>query len=150
MKSLKRSICLAPIVLLLTAPGAAVAEERAVSEPEKKPEERALLLPAVQKAKAPEPETEAATKPGRAVAPTPQKGIEPDEIDAKNRARAPGSPGRGRRNGPPSACCSAAGERPEAVRAADDGEAEAKAADGGSRSERWRRRRWPERPGQTS
>lgn len=94
MNSLKRSLRLAPMLLLLAVPGAAFAAERAVSAPEKPPEQRTLLLPAVQKAQSPESDTDAETKPARAVTPAPQKGIEPDEIDARNRARAPASPGQ--------------------------------------------------------
>ncbi|HRP34342.1 MAG TPA: hypothetical protein PLI48_00535 [Gammaproteobacteria bacterium] len=94
MNRLQRTFWLAPILLLLAAHQAGHAAERAVSAPEKPPEEKSLLLPAVQKAQAPEAESDAETKPARAVTPGPQKGIEPDEIDARNRARAPAAPDR--------------------------------------------------------
>jgi hypothetical protein len=92
MTRLRKQLQLAPLLLLLAAPLAASGAERAVATPEKEPEERALLLPAVQKAQAPEPGAAAETPPPRQVTPAPQKGIEPDEIDARNRARAPSPP----------------------------------------------------------
>jgi hypothetical protein len=92
MTKLKRQLTLAPLLLLLAAPLAASGAERAVAAPEKAPEEAALLLPAVQKAQEPAPGTVPAATPARSVSPAPQKGIEPDEIDARNQSRAPSSP----------------------------------------------------------
>lgn len=102
MNRLTKQGCIAAALALLAAPLATTAQERQVAPPERKPPERALLLPAVQKAQ--EQGQEQAPPEGEGVMPhyndglpgaNAQQGIEPDEIDARNRASAPAAP-RGR------------------------------------------------------
>jgi len=83
----------AAALVLLTAPLAATAQERQVAQPEKKPQ-AGLLLPAVQKAQdqGQESAEEEGVMPHYNDGPPrhdAQRGIEPDEIDARSRQRAP-------------------------------------------------------------
>lgn len=87
MRKLIAPLWVPAALVLLAAPVASMASERNVAPPEKKPEERSLLLPAVQKAQ-PEAPAEPAKPAPRQMQAKPQRGIEPDEIDAPARARA--------------------------------------------------------------
>ena len=102
MNRLMKHGCIAAALALLAAPLATSAQERQVAPPERKPQERTLLLPAVQKAQDQEQEQAPAEEEG--VTPhfnfgkeqgRAKPGIEPDEIDARNRASAAPAP-RGR------------------------------------------------------
>ncbi|NGX16304.1 hypothetical protein [Wenzhouxiangella sp. XN24] len=87
MKSMAGGLWAPAVLVMLAAPLTTMADERAVAPPEKKPEPIGLLLPAVQKAQ-PETSGEEAKPAPRGIQATPQRGIEPDEIDAPARARA--------------------------------------------------------------
>ncbi len=75
-------VCL--IAFTLGVPGLALAQSRDIDSG-KEQEEAGLLLPAVQKAQSSEAPS-SAPAPRRDVRAAPQRGIEPDEIDAANRA----------------------------------------------------------------
>lgn len=89
MNRLIKQGCIAAALALLAAPLATTAQERQVAPPEPKPQQ-GLLLPAVQKAQDQGQEQAPADEEG--VMPhyygprgdTPQRGIEPDEIDARH------------------------------------------------------------------
>lgn len=97
MNRLIKHSCIVAALALLAAPLTTIAQERKVAAPEKKPE-AGLLLPAVQKAQEPGQAQEQPRPDGEGVMPhynegpprhDPQRGIEPDEIDAKARASSP-------------------------------------------------------------